>query len=255
MHSEYGGHFSGKSLFATTQWSMVLEASDSRNPQAAQALEALCQTYWKPIFLFFRRYSPSETDTEDLTQSFFTYLIEHRTLAHADRERGKFRSFLITSAKNFRLNTKKHANRLKRGGNTCHISINTNDADLVLMEMADDVLTPEESFDRAWAINLVHTALNQLETEYAKTGRRTQFEVMKKCLYGEDTTSYANLAANLNTTDIRFKTAIYRFRTRLYHIVRGLVADTVSDPGDNAQVEQELDHLFQCFNTSRRDRP
>ena len=83
--------------FATTQWSLVLAAGKGGSADARAALERLCSIYWYPVFAFVRRRGHSVEEAEDLTQSFFSRLIEKEDLAAADRDRGRFRTFLLTA--------------------------------------------------------------------------------------------------------------------------------------------------------------
>src|SRR5437763_3940847 len=115
--------------FATTHWSVVLAAAERDLPQAAQALEKLCRTYWYPLYVYARRQGNSPEDAQDLTQDFFSRLLEKNYLGKADRDRGKFRTFLLGSLKNFLVNEWKRAGGLKRGGGGEFVSIDANVAE------------------------------------------------------------------------------------------------------------------------------
>src|SRR2546428_4839817 len=112
--------------FTTTHWSVVLLAGQADSPQATEALEKLCRTYWYPLYVYVRRQGNSPEDAQDLTQDFFSRLLEKNNFAKADRDRGKFRTFLLGSLKNFLVNEWKRAGRLKRGGGVEFFSIDAN---------------------------------------------------------------------------------------------------------------------------------
>ena len=100
--------------FRTTSWSLVLAASDQAG--AGEALARLCETYWHPVYAFIRRNGSDPDKAQDLTQEFFARLIEKNYLEDADRRRGRFRSFLLTSVKHFLANEWDREQALKRGG-------------------------------------------------------------------------------------------------------------------------------------------
>jgi RNA polymerase sigma factor (sigma-70 family) len=227
--------------FATTHWSMVLAAGDSSAPEAKEALERLCRTYWYPLYAFVRRQGHSPQDAQDSTQEFFTWLLESKQLRVADSERGKFRSFLLGMLKNFLSDERKKAQAQKRGGGRAHISLDAASAEERFdLEPATD-LTPEIIFDRRWALTVMEQTVARLREEYVAADRVELFEELKHFQPGEVAgRSYAEVAARLGLTESAAKSAIWRLRQRHGDLLREEIAHTVATP---AEVDEEIRHL------------
>ena len=235
------GQPSGHAIFATTHWSVVLTAGSSDAPQAQDALEKLCQTYWYPLYAYVRRRGNSPADAEDLTQAFFAWLLERNWLGGADQQRGRFRSFLLTSFSRFLANEWDKARTQKRGGGRI-VSLPFDVADTRCAREPVDNLTPEQSFEWRWALTLLEQVMNRLSTEFARDGKAELFEALKPCLLGERTTQpYAMLAAKLGMTEGSVKVAVHRLRQRYRQLLRDEIANTVAKP---EEVEEELRYLF-----------
>src|SRR5438045_6951351 len=145
--------------FTTTHWSVVLLAGLVDSPQANEALERLCRTYWYPLHVYVRRQGNSPEDAQDLTQDFLSRLLEKNYFEKADRDRGKFRTFLLGSLKNFLVNEWKRAGRLKRGGGVEFVSIDPNVAeDRYAAEPADES-NPDAAFEQRSAVTLIEHVL------------------------------------------------------------------------------------------------
>src|SRR5947199_3676142 len=156
----------GDAQFSTTHWSVVLAAGAPDSPQAVEALEKLCRTYWYPLYVYVRRQGNSPEDAQDLTQDFFSRLLEKNYLAKADPERGRFRTFLLGSLKNFLVNEWKRAGRLKRGGGLEFLSIDANVAeDCYAAEPASDS-NPDAAYEQRWAVTLIEQVLAALRQEF-----------------------------------------------------------------------------------------
>src|SRR5882672_1202906 len=152
--------------FCTTHWSVVLAAGHSSVPGAQEALQMLCRTYWYPLYVFVRRQGQSPHDAQDLTQEFFARLLEKNYLRLADPDRGKFRTFLLGSLKNFLVNEWKEAGRLKRGGGLEFFSIDANAAeDRYSAEPANES-NPDAAYEERWAVTLIEQVLTALRQEY-----------------------------------------------------------------------------------------
>ena len=233
--------------FVTTRWSMVLSAGNQSSPQRASALEQLCRAYWYPLYAYVRRRGHSPEDAQDLTQSFFARLLEKNWLAAADRERGKFRSFLLTALKNFLANEWDKASRQKRGGHAHIISLDAAALETRFGHEPADPATPETEFDRQWALTLLDLVLHSLEKEYAANGKGELFVNLRSTLSGERATiPYAQIAARLDSTEGAIKVAVHRLRERYREILREEIAHTVET---SAQVEEELRHLFAALSS------
>lgn len=236
-----GADTARQAVFATTHWSVVLAAGDHNFPQAGESLEKLCRTYWLPLYAYVRRRGFAEADAQDLTQAFFAWVLERDWLSRADQERGRFRSFLLTSISRFLANEWDRSHSQKRGGGrVLPLSVAQGDT-RCRWEPADSV-TPEQTFERKWAITLLDRVMDQLLAEFAAEGKAELFERLKPCLLGERTSQpYARLASRLGMTEGSIKVAVHRLRQRYREALRDEIANTVVRPED---VEDEMRHLF-----------
>jgi RNA polymerase sigma-70 factor (ECF subfamily) len=228
--------------FATTRWSVVLTASGSPSPTADEALATLCETYWYPLYAFLRSRGYSAEDAQDLTQSFFARLLEKETLRHADPTRGRFRSFLLASLKNFAANERDRTVAARRGGGVPAISLELETAEGRFgMELPSDE-TPERIYDRHWALALLDRAMSRLSAEAAHSGKPFQFDRLKPYLTGDQPRlSYSETALDLETSEGAVKVAVHRLRRRFRDLVRDEIAQTLSSPDD---IDDELRHLW-----------
>ena len=231
--------------FATTQWSLVLAASAGESPDARMALERLCTLYWYPIFAFVRRQGHSTEDAEELTQGFFARLIEKNDLGDADRNRGRFRSFLLTSCQHFLSNEYDRARRLKRGGGYVHVPIDIATAEERYERAVAEGETPETLYDRQWCLTLLQSVLDALRQEYRAAGREKLFERLAAFLTFDDSAgSYADVARELSMTPAAVKVAAYRMRNRYRDALRQYVADTL---GSGEEVDDEIRYLMRTL--------
>jgi RNA polymerase sigma-70 factor (ECF subfamily) len=228
--------------FATTRWSLVLAARDPCSPQSAVALEALCQTYWRPLYGLVRRLGHRPHDAEDLTQAFFARLLAKGHLQAADRQRGRFRTFLRVALKRFLANEWDRAHARKRGGASLAISLNTSHVEALLhFDPADPALTPDVQFERHWALALLEDALARLQAEVTAAGKAAEFLQLKEYLAADrGAIPYARIAADLAISEAAARVAVHRLRKRFRDTFRQAVADTVADP---KEVEDELRYI------------
>jgi RNA polymerase sigma factor (sigma-70 family) len=231
-------------LFATTHWSVVLTAGRHALPQAIEALEKLCRTYWYPLYTYVRRRGHDAQDAQDLTQEFFCRLLQRNYLAQADPHKGKFRSFLLVAVNHLLANEWDRAKTIKRGGQVTFLSLDDAAEQRYLEEPATD-LSPERIYEQSWAVALLGKVLARLREECAASGKANQFDDLKRFLTGEKpSVSYAKLAATLDTTEAALKMAVQRLRRRYGELLREEIAHTVADP---EQVEDELRHLCEVL--------
>ncbi len=201
-----------------------------------------CQVYWYPVYAFFRREGRSAEEAEDLTQSFFARVVLNGQLARVHPEKGRFRSFLLASARNFLCNDWNHARRLKRGVGTETVSIDGMEAEeWYRLEPADNA-SPETLFDRRWAETLIEQVVIRLQSECAAAGQSARFEVLRDFILGDPgDLSYAEAAANLALSESAVTSAIHRLRGHFRELLRQEVANTVAHPGE---VEAEMKDLL-----------
>jgi RNA polymerase sigma-70 factor (ECF subfamily) len=224
--------------FATTHWSLVLEAGDRSAPEADRALSELCGTYWLPLYAYARRSGCSREDAADRTQEFFARLIEKSFLETADPERGRFRSFLLTIFQRFLANEYARDNALRRGGGVRHIPFDAETAESVYQSAGGGDASAGDVFERQWALTLLHRAMAALRAEYSTRSRMDLFERCHGFLTGNSTDAvYSAAARELNMTEGAVRVAVHRLRERFRELLRQEVAATVSQPAD---VDDEL---------------
>ncbi len=229
----------GGAVFRTTRWSRVLLAGQATSADAHAALESLCRDYWRPLYHFARRKGHSPEDAQDLTQGFMLRLLEKQELAKADRERGRFRTFLISAFGHYMANQKRSADTQKRGGGLVLVPIE--DEQAVLQE-ARDHLTPELAYEQTWALAMLERVMERLRAEYEQAARRELFVALQPQLSGAGTRGgYAQLGAALGLSESAVAVAVHRMRRRYGELLREEIAATVSSP---AEVEDELRHLL-----------
>jgi RNA polymerase sigma-70 factor (ECF subfamily) len=231
--------------FVTTHWSVVLTAAGKDTTRAHEALSCLCETYWYPLYAYVRRRGHSPEDAQDLTQEFFARLLEKHWLARADREKGKFRSFLLMAMKRFLANEWEKARALKRGGYMRLVPFQFDTAETRYSREPADASTPEQVFEKQWALTLLQSVLQRLRASYAQDGKGKLFETLEPCLIGSrETQPYAALATQLGMTEGAVKMAVSRLRERYRTCLKDEIAKTVATPAD---VEEELRHLFRAL--------
>jgi hypothetical protein len=228
-------------LFVSTRWTMVLKAGDSATTSAhtLSALSELCQIYWRPLYVFLRKQGYGREDAQDLTQGFFAHLIETRGYARADREKGRFRSFLLVALKNFIADARDREHALKRGGG------------MILAQLDEQTETQiaqgakwqaDEVYDREWATALVRQALDRLAQECALAGKAELFSCLMPHLVAREETAvaYEEIARRSHRAVATLRHERARLRVRYRAILREEVRATVPDP---TEVDQELRYL------------
>jgi RNA polymerase sigma-70 factor (ECF subfamily) len=233
--------------FATTHWSLILSAakSESGEQKARDALEELCRTYWRPVFVFVCRRGYSTEDAQDLTQDFFVKILEPNWLEHADRNRGRFRTLLLTSLQNFLVNAAERTHTRKRGGDVEFISwddwMAAAPSQLSISNQTLDSLPAERVFDVRWATTVLEQAFRRLREECEAKDRLRLFYALSRHLTEErDEVSYANLSATLGVNETAVKNQLHIMRQRYRCLLRDEVAHTVENPAD---VEDEIRYL------------
>ena len=233
------------SEFATTRWSLVLQAGNRADQQADAALQSLCQRYWFPLYAYVRRRTADVHEAQDLTQDFFARLLEKNVLASASPERGRFRSFLLASLKNFLLNEWDRAHAQKRGGGRVCLSLDWDEGESRIGLEPSHELTPERLFERQWTLTLLEHVVSQLQAEFVAAGKERHFELLKGTLVGDRTEqSYSDIAIELGMTEESARQAAHRLRKRYRELLRDEVSQTVAEPGE---VDEEIRRLFETL--------
>jgi len=233
------------SNFPTTSWSLVLAAAANPTPDSHASLATLCKAYWQPIYAFIRRSGYDRDRAQDLTQAFFATMLEKNYLGDADRERGRFRTFLLTAVKHFLANEWDRAHALKRGGDQTAIPIDAVEAEAwyvpeVLEQPSPE--TPESLFERRWALALLEQVMTKLRSEFAGMGKAGYFDRVQGLLNSEPGADrYEALAAELGSSPGALRVAVHRMRRRYRDLLRAEIAETVSTA---AEIDEEIRFLL-----------
>ena len=239
--------------FAPTHWSVILAAGRSEaDPELAlAALAQLCQTYWAPLYSFVRSRGHTVHDAQDLTQSFFVYLIEHKIYTRADRQKGKFRSFLLASLENFLSDSRDREQALKRGGGRELLPLNEQqaaEAESLFQTHggSEDGSTEDRVFERSWAEMLVNAGLERVATDYKVEGKSELFEELKVFLTtgADPLPTYEQLATRLRVPASTLRSHVTRLRARYREALRVEVRRTVDT---ESEVDGELRELLRVL--------
>jgi RNA polymerase sigma factor (sigma-70 family) len=231
----------GAAAFVTTQWSLVVSAQGD-SPAAREALENLCRTYWRPVYSFVRRQGIGREEAQDLTQGFFAHLLRRRALDTVRKEKGRLRSFLLTSLKHFLANERRDAMRIKRGSGQPSLSLE----ELCAIELADlalaDTRSADQIYERRWALTLMEQVVQRLQEEYRATGSIGLFDCLIQLLLSEpEPLPQAEIATRLGMTENAVRQAFHRFRQRYQNLLRDEISHTVALASD---IEDELRHFI-----------
>jgi len=232
-------------VFATTHWSVVMAAGQGESGPAQRALETLCRSYWYPIYVYVRRKGYGPEDAQDLTQEFFAQIIRKRHLRLADREKGKFRNFLLATLDYFLAREWNRAHRQKRGGRVQFVSLDAEPPEDRYRFLPADHHTPEKEFLRQWALAVLEDTMVVLGNECEASGKGMLFRELRPFLSGErETEGYAGVARRLAMSEGAVRVAVHRLRQRFALLLRNEIAQTVSRPED---VDEETRHLVNAL--------
>lgn len=235
-----------RSNFETTSWSLVLAASLNPTPDSRKALATLCQTYWNPVYAFIRRNGHSPDQSQDLTQGFFARLIEKNYLEDADRQRGRFRSFLLASVKHFLANEWDRSHALKRGQGQVPLSMDVIQAENWYVPAATEQVTPERLFEQRWALSLLERVMARLRAEFADAGKGELFESLAGFLNSDsDPARYEELAVKMGLSAGALRMSVHRMRRKYRRLLRAEIAETVSTP---EEIDDEIRFLLATLN-------
>lgn len=228
--------------FSTTHWSEVMLAGGSGSPEAAAALEKLCRGYWLPLYSYVRKKGYSPADAKDLTQGFFLRLLRMESLAEVNLTKGKFRTFLLASLNNFLSDERDHARAEKRGGGRAIMSLDETAAEQKYLQWRGGGLSPEEVYEKRWALTLLESAMKRLQAEYEKSGKGQLYTCLNHFLSNDGTKAeYEILAPELGMSPNSVPVAVHRLRQRYRECIRLELAQTVASP---KELDEEMAYLF-----------
>ncbi len=159
-------------------------ARQEGTPAGAHALERLCQTYWPPLYAYVRRSGHSPPDAQDLTQSFFERLLTEGRFGFAERGKGRFRTFLLSSLKHFMVNEWRRSTRIKRGSGLAHVPIDCSAEEDAYVHEPIDRASPEAVYERRWATRLLEEVITALRRDYERTGQGLLFDSILPVMWG-----------------------------------------------------------------------
>ena len=225
----------------------MLRARDTESEESArQALSGFCEAYWPPLYSFLRHRGHPSADAQDLVQGFFAHLLEQHTLTRADQQKGRLRTFLLTSLQNFLFNEYDRVRALKRGGGRQIVSIEEYLPEAEAAMLATSHLSDAGCYDLVWASNIVTRAWQHLQNEFVAEGKAESLEELRPFIAGGSVTppNQEEAAARLGVPIATLRTWLSRLRQRFRESLRAEVASTVSDSAD---VDGELRHLYQIL--------
>jgi RNA polymerase sigma factor (sigma-70 family) len=243
--SQGSRRWSSAEEFPSTIWMRIEQAKETTAPHSREALAELCEAYWQPVYAFIRRKGNDPDRAADLTQGFFTVLIETAALTAVTPEKGRFRSFLMAACTHFLCNQRVHERALKRGGGRFVVSIDQLKAEDRLSHEPFHEMTPEKTFVRQWALILLDRVMARLQAEAALKGKTHVFDQVRPVILGREAApSYAQISAKLGLSETMLKVTVHRYRARYRTLLRDEIARTLDDPAD---IEQEITTLIRAL--------
>jgi RNA polymerase sigma-70 factor (ECF subfamily) len=232
--------------FHTTRWSLVATASSGEGQAARAALEELCAAYWYPLYAFQRRRGSDADEAADMVQGFFVALLEKGYVAQANRERGRFRAFLMTALKHFASKEWAKARALKRGGGQVHLSLDFEDGERRYQLEPAGGVDAERLFERRWALTLLERSLERLAQEHRQTSadKAERFEALRPFLAGAGEAPYRDVGLRLGISETAVKVAVHRLRARYRAVLRDEIAQTVSG---ESEIDGEIRRLMDAL--------
>ena len=243
MTSSHGPE-SGPAQFLSTRWSLVASLGRSDTPRARAALTELCELYWTPLYAFLRRRGLDSHAAADTVQGFFAELVEKRNFGELSADRGRFRSFLLASLSHHLSHERARAGAQKRGGGVRIVSIDPVDADERLQIAATGEASPEQAFEREWALSLLARALAAVRADYEADDRLELFTLLRPALQGGELSDVAGIATKAGMTEGAVRVAATRLRKRYREALRELIRDTVEHEGE---IDSEIADLFRAL--------
>lgn len=243
MTSSHGPE-GGPAQFLSTRWSLVASLRHEEEPRARAALTELCELYWTPLYAFLRRRGLDSHAAADTVQGFFAELVEKRNFGELSAERGRFRSFLLVALSHHLSHERARAGAQKRGGGVRIVAIDPVDADERLQIAATGETSPEQAFEREWALSLLARALATVRAGYETDGKNELFALLRPVLQGCELSDVAGIAAKVGMTEGAVRVAATRLRKRYREALRGLIRDTVEHEDE---IDSEIADLFRAL--------
>ncbi len=230
--------------FPATRWTWIQQAGEG-DAEARSALAKLCEVYWYPVYAYVRRVGRSPEDAEDLTQGFFSKLLEKEAFHHAKASKGRFRNFLLSALKHHLTDEHRKASAQKRGGGSAPVSIDQERAERRFQSEPRTAMTPEDAFERQWAETLLRQVFALLQENYASRGKASLYEALEPYVsWGEASVPQQEVADRLGMKVSTLRSEIFQLRRQYGHLLHQTIASTVDSP---QAVDDELRHLRKIF--------
>ena len=234
--------------FEETPWSLIVRAKKADAEDVHQALDDLCRMYWTPLYAFARTRGQSVENAQDIVQTFFETQLRRDFLKDLDPQRGHFRSYLLTSISNFMINEWSKSTRQKRGSGKPALPLDEKTGELAVSSLLNGPVTPEEAFEREWALVLIQRALDRTREYYVESGTEEVFDAMQAYIsVDKERPSYADLVDQLGMSESSVKSALFRLRGRYRDAVRQEVRRVVQNPDDENATDDEIRYLMGIF--------
>lgn len=233
--------------FEETRWSLISRAGGN-DVSAKDAMDELCRHYWYPVYAYVRRSGQSPADAEDLSQDFFGRFFAEGTLRQLDRERGKFRSYVLKAVKNQLISNHLRNHTQRRGGHVTRIPLDQEVAEARFAQpLPTSEASPERLFDREWAVTVVESVLEKLHLEYDQLGKAAFFNSLQEIIQGRpESHFYTDLAKRFEMTENAVRVAAHRLRSRYGKLLKDEVADLLDNPTEE-QIREEIRYLFEAL--------
>jgi RNA polymerase sigma factor (sigma-70 family) len=222
--------------FPLTRWTLIRQVKDQDSPEYDAALDSLCRSYWQPVFVFARSEGLNVEEAQDVTQAFLAHMIRQDFFGRFERERGRFRTFVLSCLRNFISAEWRRSTRKKRGSGQIHLPLD---------ELPDlehpATTTPDIAFERSFAQSIFNQVLMKLQAEMTEAGMAHRFDILKATLGREKGADYSELSAKLNLSAGALRTMISRFRARYRALFRAEVSSLVADPRD---INDEMNQII-----------
>lgn len=234
-----------RSPFPTTLWTVVLNAGADSEAVRRSALEELIRVYWRPVYFYIRRRNPDRESAKDLTQGYFAAVLERDTFQGVTPDGGKFRSYLLTTVRNYLSDAADHARALKRGGGRSPLRLDFDAVENDTDPAPADGENPEDGFRREWALSVIAEALAALRNDYDSEGRRGEFDAFCSHLsYSGELPTYAELARTLGLKESDVRNRLHAARSRY---AAAIMAVLRASTRTQTEAEEELRELFAAF--------
>lgn len=236
--------------FPATHWSVVAKAVVKDTQEGQEAMAALCDRYWLPLYAFARRSGCTPQDAEDMTQGFIYTILRRNGLKSADATKGRLRTFLMAGMKHHMISVHRKEQTQVRGADRLVHNLTIERAEELLAEDATAYTTatgsPSQVFERRWALALLDRVLERLENAYSDKGEVELFAHLRPFLHGKQNAgegAYQKVAKAAGISSNLVGVRIHRMKRQYRELLREEIAATV----DETEIDSEIEYLFSVF--------